>query len=64
MENRIPRDNAYKDIKISELGFRELTDKEDILVERFKKKIIVPIICFPSWELFLVVYLLLLLFIM
>ena len=37
MKNRIPRDNEYKDIKISELGFRELTDKEDILVERFKK---------------------------
>lgn len=48
MENRIPRDNAYKDIKISELGFRELTDKENTLVQNFIKNIIVPIICFQS----------------
>lgn len=37
MENRIPRDNEYKDIEISELGFRELTDKENILVQKFVK---------------------------
>lgn len=37
MENRIPRDNEYKDIEISELGFRELTDKESTLVQNFIK---------------------------
>ena len=37
MENRIPRDNEYKDIEISALGFRELTDKENTLVQNFIK---------------------------
>ena len=37
MENRIPRDNEYKDIEISELGVRELTDNENTLVQKFVK---------------------------
>ena len=37
MENRIPKSNEYKDIEISELGVRELTDEESALVQRFVK---------------------------
>ena len=38
MNDRITRDNEYKDIKVSELGYRELSEEEKVLVQKFVKE--------------------------
>ena len=38
MNDRITKDNEYKDIKVSELGYRELNAEEKVLVQKFVKE--------------------------